>query len=77
MYLLEMRYCNCNIIVLMARRDYCGTNSFIYTYFSAGKEARGFSPGFYGKRAVHTDAFYYRLEGTLSATIVIFCENTI
>lgn len=68
MYLLETRYCNCNIIVLMALmrvETIVGRNSFIYTYFSAGKEARGFSPGFYGKRAVHTNPFYYRLQGSV------------
>jgi len=45
--------CNCNIIVLMAliRVGTIVDRQLVYLHFSAGKEARGFSRAFYGKRA--------------------------
>lgn len=56
MYLLETRYCNCNIIVLMVASVICvgivwdrGGVELVYSYFPAGKEAPS-SRILYGKR---------------------------
>lgn len=80
MYLLETRYCNCNIIVLMALmrvETIVGrTRLFIHT-FQRERKREGFLLDSMGNGRCIRTAFYYRLQGTLGATIVIFCENTI